>query len=65
MEPAFHRGNVTGRPVIKGTEQETSLVIRIPDDKFFKEVTGGMQMMEGYDLGHQGRSWRRESRGEA
>lgn len=40
MEPAFHRGNVTGRPVITGTEQETSLVICIPDDKAFKKATG-------------------------
>lgn len=39
-EPAFHRGNVTGRPVITGTEQETSLVICIPDDKAFKEAPG-------------------------
>lgn len=39
MEPAFHRGNVTGRPVITGTEQETCLVICIPD-KASKEATG-------------------------
>lgn len=38
-EPAFHRGNVTGRPVITGTEQEASLVICIPD-QVFKEATG-------------------------
>lgn len=40
MEPALHRGNVTSRSVITGTEQETSLAICIPDDKAFKEATG-------------------------
>jgi hypothetical protein len=39
-EPAFHRGNVTGRPVITGTEEETSLVICISNGKAFKEARG-------------------------
>lgn len=36
--PAFHRGKVTGRPVITGTEQEANL--GIADDKAFKETAG-------------------------